>query len=157
MKANTFLNNSVVRDTASVALLPGSTRVLNRTTGQLVPCTSREVCPYSDDEPVMPAPGHGPGPQPEPLLVNRAPYLALATVSAAINNHASVGAQSRLLSLIAYLTSRNVSWELVTNPMAELGPYRWGWHVVPYVGRAGPRCGTGLDATVRRGLAARRH
>lgn len=73
LKANTFLPYSYVRDLASVALLPGSTRVLNRTSGALVPCTSVAICPYATEAVTAPD-----GSQ---LLVNRAPMLALATVS----------------------------------------------------------------------------
>lgn len=143
LKANTFLPFSMVRNKVSVALLPGSTHVLDRRTGELVLCTSRAVCPYAAELPI-PADTNstnsssssksrvryiqtGVDETGRPTrLVNRAPYLALATVSAAINSRASVAAQSLLLSVFAHLSSRNMSWDLVTSPLTELGPYRWG-------------------------------
>ncbi|KXZ51311.1 hypothetical protein GPECTOR_13g798 [Gonium pectorale] len=116
LKANTFLPFSAVKDKVSVALLPGSTKVLNRTTGELEECASRAVCPYADELP---------GPDGRPRLVNRAPYLALATVSAAVSSRAGVWQQTNLMSVFALLSSSNVSWDIVTSPVTELGPYRY--------------------------------
>lgn len=80
-----------------------------------MPCNI-SLCPYAKELPV--------GPLQQPSLVNRAPYLALATVSAAISAASSPWQQTSLLKFFAHLSSRNVSWELVTNPSTELGPYR---------------------------------
>ncbi|KAG2453357.1 hypothetical protein HYH02_001581 [Chlamydomonas schloesseri] len=147
LKANIFLPFSMVRDKVSVALLPGSTHVLDRSTGELVLCTSRAVCPYASELPI-PTPENssistnttnsthsknrvtyiqtGVDETGRPTrLVNRAPFLALATVSAAINIHAPVAIQSLLLAVLSYMSSRNVSWDLVTSPHTEMAPYRY--------------------------------
>ncbi|GFR44062.1 hypothetical protein Agub_g5222 [Astrephomene gubernaculifera] len=136
-KANTFLPYSYVRDRASVALLPGSTRVLNRTSGQLQPCSSTLVCPYAQETPAAGSTSSSsssngsssssstPAATTTTRLVNRAPYLALASVSVAVSTRSSAQQQTHLLDMFAYLSSRNVSWDLVTSSTTELGPYRY--------------------------------
>ncbi|GLI66107.1 hypothetical protein VaNZ11_009817, partial [Volvox africanus] len=117
LKANLFRPDSRVRDNVGVALLPGSTMVLNRTTGQMMNCTSLTVCPFAEELFVLQTRTK--------RLVNRAPYLAVPTASVSISAKANVWHQTKLLDFFTYLASRNVSWELVTSPLTELGPYRY--------------------------------
>ncbi|GIL56783.1 hypothetical protein Vafri_12094 [Volvox africanus] len=117
LKANLFRPDSRVRNNVGVALLPGSTMVLNRTTGQMMNCTSLTVCPFAEELFVLQSRTK--------RLVNRAPYLAVPTASVSISAKANVRHQTKLLDFFTYLASRNVSWELVTSPLTELGPYRY--------------------------------
>ena len=111
-KQNMLNSSSVVQHTARCAMLPGSRTVLNRTSGKLEPCTPT-LCPYATL-----------GADPSKGLINRAPYIAVGSISAGIRSSANIIAQQTAFETFAAWCSTNVSWTLVTIPETEFCPFR---------------------------------
>ncbi|MEA5542765.1 extracellular solute-binding protein [Limnoraphis robusta Tam1] len=98
-------SNSPIKNLVGTAILPGSSQVLDRETGQLVSCDS-SICPYSDDG------------------VNHAPYAAqsgwVGTVNAALDEKTQAAAYA-FLSYISQPKQSNID---VMFSKTEFNPYR---------------------------------
>jgi hypothetical protein len=92
------LNKSVsVGGKVGVAMLPGSTHVLNRTSGTLQQC-NRQLCPHADIIRVKDV----------ETLVNRAPYLPSGIMSC-VSAHAPVDQQLAAYGMLSILSSKQVA------------------------------------------------
>ncbi len=96
---------SKTQNEIGTAILPGSTQVLDRSTGKLVPC-SATTCPYAIDG------------------VNHAPFAAFGGWTGVINAKADPQAQQAALSFLAYVSAPGFSnWE-VTQGISGMNPFR---------------------------------
>jgi hypothetical protein len=97
--------DSLVKDTMKVAQTPGSTKVYNRATKKLEPCTE-ELCGgeagvYHDDI----------------GWVNRGAYLAWGGWSAAVNNNIDDDRKQRIVDFFIYMNSPKISIETAIQPL----------------------------------------
>jgi len=88
-------SDSKVMSVVGVAPTPGSTKILDRSTGKLVPCTA-EICPYGEDHPDI-------------GRVNRAPYAAFGGWAAAVANNDSPLRQRSTSDFFAFVSSSRES------------------------------------------------
>ncbi|GFR45316.1 hypothetical protein Agub_g6682, partial [Astrephomene gubernaculifera] len=105
-----------LRGRVGVAQLPGSTHVLDRTTGQLVPCTA-SICPFARTEQDARTG--------QAVLVNRAPHFGFGSFSGAARRSADAGYQQAVYRFFANLASRDLSWTFVLDPSSPVGPFRY--------------------------------
>ena len=97
--------NSQVIDKVGSIMLPGSTEVLDRATGKLVPCDA-EICPYAING------------------VNRAPFAAFGGWSGAINAKADDKVKDAAYAFFSHMSQPAQSNEDVTIGMTGFNPYR---------------------------------
>jgi multiple sugar transport system substrate-binding protein len=97
---------SVVQDKVGAFILPGSTEVLDRATGQLVACDAT-TCPYADAQDV-----------------NHAPFAAFGGWSGAINAAAKPEVKTAAFDYLAYVSSPAQSNKDVTIGQTGFNPYR---------------------------------
>jgi len=98
-------DTSVVQDMTGAMILPGSTEVLNRETGELVPC-DEDTCPYAIDG------------------VNHAPFAAYGGWSGAINAAADDTVKDAAFDFFSYMTQPTQSNVDVTIGKTGFNPYR---------------------------------
>lgn len=98
-------DNSQVVDQVGAVILPGSTRVLNRETGEFQQCDA-ELCPYAQDG------------------VNRAPFAAFGGWSGGINVNADEDVKEAAFAFLSYMSQAEQSNEDVTNGVTGFNPYR---------------------------------
>jgi len=98
-------DTSVVQDMTGAMILPGSTEVLNRETGELVPC-DEDTCPYAIDG------------------VNHAPFAAYGGWSGAINAAAADTVKDAAFDFFSYMTQPAQSNVDVTIGKTGFNPYR---------------------------------
>lgn len=96
---------SSVIDLVGAAVLPGSTEVLDRETGELVACTP-EICPYAVDG------------------VNHAPFAAFGGWSGGINAAADPQVQEAAYAFFSWMSQPEHSNEDVTIGRTGFNPYR---------------------------------
>jgi multiple sugar transport system substrate-binding protein len=96
---------STVRDKVGAVILPGTTQVLDRATGQLVDCDATR-CPYAVDG------------------VNHAPYAAFGGWSGAINASIDDTVKNAAYDFLAYMSAPEQSNEDVTIGATGFNPYR---------------------------------
>jgi len=96
---------SKVQDKVGAVILPGSTRVLDRKTGKLVPCTA-QTCPYAVNG------------------VNHAPYAAYGGWSGAINKAAPARVKDAAYAFLSYMSQPAQSNVDVTIGITGFNPYR---------------------------------
>ncbi|MGH7462598.1 MAG: extracellular solute-binding protein, partial [Longimicrobiales bacterium] len=97
---------SVVQDKVGAVILPGSTEVLDRATGQLVPCDAT-LCPHADAE-----------------GVNHAPFAAFGGWSGAINAASTDEVKNAAFDYLAYVSAPAQSNVDVTIGQTGFNPYR---------------------------------
>lgn len=98
-------DTSVVQDKTGAMILPGSTEVLDRETGQLVPC-DEETCPYAVDG------------------VNHAPFAAFGGWSGGINAAVEDEVKDAAYAFFSYMTQPAQSNVDVTIGRTGYNPYR---------------------------------
>ncbi len=98
-------DTSVVQDKFGAMILPGSTEVLDRETGQLVPC-DEETCPYAVDG------------------VNHAPFAAFGGWSGGINAAVEDEVKDATYAFFSYMTQPAQSNVDVTIGRTGYNPYR---------------------------------
>lgn len=98
-------DTSVVQDKTGAMILPGSTEVLDRETGQLVPC-DEETCPYALDG------------------VNHAPFAAFGGWSGGINAAVEDEVKDAAYAFFSYMTQPAQSNVDVTIGRTGYNPYR---------------------------------
>jgi multiple sugar transport system substrate-binding protein len=98
-------STSTVADLTGAVLMPGSTRVLDWDTGQLVDCTP-EICPYAIDG------------------VNHAPFAAFGGWSGAINANADPKVIEAAYGFLSYMNQAAQSNVDVTMGWTGYNPYR---------------------------------
>ena len=96
---------SKVKGKVGAVILPGSRRVLDRETGELVPCTA-DRCPYAEDG------------------INHAPYAAFGGWSGGINVNAKPRVKDAAYALFSYMSSPPISGKDVTIGITGFNPYR---------------------------------
>jgi multiple sugar transport system substrate-binding protein len=96
---------SVVQDLVGSIILPGSTEVLDRATGELVACDDM-TCPFAVDG------------------VNHAPFAAFGGWSGAVNAAASDQVKDATYAFFAYMTAPEQSNQDVTIGRTGFNPYR---------------------------------
>ncbi|HZT19630.1 MAG TPA: extracellular solute-binding protein [Dongiaceae bacterium] len=96
---------SKVQDKVGAVILPGSTEVVDRSTGKLVACDSK-TCPYAIDG------------------VNHAPYAAFGGWGGGINAHADPKVKDAAFAFLAYMTEPAQSNVDVTIGKTGFNPYR---------------------------------
>jgi len=96
---------SKVQDKVGAVILPGSKQVLDRSTGQLVDCTST-ICPYAING------------------VNHAPFAAFGGWSGAINKAASSKVKDAAYAFLSYMSQSAQSSLDVTIGKTGFNPYR---------------------------------
>jgi multiple sugar transport system substrate-binding protein len=96
---------STVIDKVGAAILPGSTEVLDRATGKLVPC-DETTCPYAIDG------------------VNHAPFAAFGGWSGAINKASKDDVKAAAFDFLAYVSAPAQSSVDVTIGKTGFNPYR---------------------------------
>lgn len=101
----TIAPDSKVVDLVGTTLLPGSKEVLDRQTGELVPC-DKFMCPFAIDE------------------VNHAPYAALIGWTAGVNAAAPPEEQAAAYAFISYVSQPAQSNVDVTLGETGFNPYR---------------------------------
>ena len=97
--------NSQVANKVGAVILPGTTEVLDRTKGKLVPC-DKFICPYAING------------------VNHAPYAALGGWAGAINKSAKARVKEVGYALISYISKPQQSNIDVTIGTTGFNPYR---------------------------------
>jgi multiple sugar transport system substrate-binding protein len=97
--------NSKVQDKVGSIILPGSTQVLDRATGKLVPCDNT-TCPYATNG------------------VNHAPYAAYGGWSGGINAAADPKAKDAAYAFLSYMSQPAQSNVDVTIGKTGFNPYR---------------------------------
>jgi multiple sugar transport system substrate-binding protein len=97
---------SVVQDKVGAVILPGSTSVLDRTTGKLVACDAT-TCPYADEK-----------------GVNHAPFAAFGGWSGAINKASKPEVKDAAFAYLAYVSAPAQSNVDVTIGQTGFNPYR---------------------------------
>jgi multiple sugar transport system substrate-binding protein len=98
-------DTSIVQDKTGAMILPGTTEVLDRETGELVPC-DEETCPYAIDG------------------VNHAPFAAYGGWSGAINAAADDTVKDAAFAFFSYMTQPTQSNVDVTIGRTGFNPYR---------------------------------
>ncbi|KAL3927993.1 MAG: hypothetical protein SGBAC_012849, partial [Bacillariaceae sp.] len=94
-----------------VSSTPGSTRVLDRETGELVSCTP-EICPYAVEHPDI-------------GLVNTASFAASGGWSAAVSNNASPKRQKLMADFMGFVCGKEGSGvDVFSNPASGTDPFR---------------------------------
>jgi len=96
---------SKVNDKVGAVILPGSTRVLDRDTGKLVPC-SHQTCPYAING------------------INHAPFAAFGGWSGGINAHANAKTKEAAYAFFSYMSQPAQSNVDVTIGKTGFNPYR---------------------------------
>ena len=96
---------SNVADTTGAVILPGSTMVLNRETGELEECND-ELCPYAEDG------------------INYAPFAAFGGWSGGINAAADDEVKNALYDFFSYMNQPAQSNVDVTRGVTGFNPYR---------------------------------
>jgi multiple sugar transport system substrate-binding protein len=96
---------SVVQDKVGSVILPGSTKVLDRKTGKLVPCDEK-ICPYAIDG------------------VNHAPYAAFGGWSGGINAAAKPKVKDAAYAFFSYMSQPAQANVDVTIGKTGYNPYR---------------------------------
>jgi hypothetical protein len=97
---------SVIRGKYGVAPTPGSTRVLDRDTMELVKCT-KELCPFGEEFPDI-------------GWVNRAPYMAFGGWACAVNNYTDSVSKRLATEFCAFAASKQESLKAII-PNATAG------------------------------------
>ncbi|KAG2493822.1 hypothetical protein HYH03_008040 [Edaphochlamys debaryana] len=117
---------SPMRGRQGVTSLPGSSRVLDRTTGQLVECASREQCPFAEEVPQDPAQLAAAAAQGTPVsptrLVNK--ILHFDSLSIAINAYSPPAAQAAAYVALTSFLAPAVHKRIMFAPTSELTPVR---------------------------------
>ncbi|KAG1660556.1 hypothetical protein FOA52_002000 [Chlamydomonas sp. UWO 241] len=103
--------NSPFKDLVGVARLPGSTRVLDRQTGQLEECT-RERCPYAELERTYDG---------REVLVNHAPYSVV--LSGIVNARQDPVYKQAMYDFFSFVSEPARSKHMVIGSLA-IGPFR---------------------------------
>jgi multiple sugar transport system substrate-binding protein len=98
-------SQSVVEDKVGAVILPGSTRVLDRSTGTLVDCNSR-ICPHAVNG------------------VNHAPFAAFGGWSGAINKARPAQVKDAAFAFLSYMSAPAQSSVDVTIGKTGFNPYR---------------------------------
>lgn len=101
----TVLPESKVKNKTGVSILPGSTEVLNRKTGQLERCNST-LCPFAIGD------------------INYAPYAAFGGWVGSINRASSAGKKKLAYEYLSYVAQPLQSNEDVTKGATGMNPYR---------------------------------
>lgn len=101
----TVLPESKVKNKTGVSILPGSTEVLNRKTGQLERCNST-LCPFAMGD------------------INYAPYAAFGGWVGSINRASTTGKKKLAYEYLSYVTQPLQSNEDVTIGATGMNPYR---------------------------------
>ncbi|SAL31661.1 ABC transporter substrate-binding protein [Caballeronia humi] len=96
---------SKVIDKVGAVILPGSTKVLNRDTGKLVPC-DKSTCPYAVDG------------------VNHAPFAAFGGWSGGVNSKAKPKVKEAAYAFLSYMSQPAQSNVDVTIGATGFNPYR---------------------------------
>jgi len=96
---------SKVKDKVGAVILPGSKRVLDRTSGKLMACDAKN-CPYAING------------------VNRAPFAAFGGWSGGINTAADDKVKAALFDFFAYMSSPAASGKDVTIGITGFNPFR---------------------------------
>jgi multiple sugar transport system substrate-binding protein len=97
---------SVVQDKVGAVILPGSSEVLDRETGELVPC-DEQTCPHADEE-----------------GVNHAPFSAFGGWSGAINAAAPDEVKDAAYAFLSYMSQPEQANVDVTIGETGFNPYR---------------------------------
>ena len=97
--------NSKVQDKVGAIILPGSTKILDRATGKLVPCDAK-LCPYATDG------------------VNHAPFAAYGGWSGAVNAGADAKSKEAAYAFLSYMSQPAQSGVDVTIGATGFNPYR---------------------------------
>jgi multiple sugar transport system substrate-binding protein len=97
---------SVVQDKVGAVMLPGSDQVLDRETGELVPC-DEQTCPHADDQ-----------------GVNHAPFSAFGGWSGAINAAAPDREKEAAYAFLSYMSQPEQANVDVTIGETGFNPYR---------------------------------
>jgi multiple sugar transport system substrate-binding protein len=97
---------SVVQDKVGAVILPGSSEVLDRETGELVPC-DEQTCPHADEE-----------------GVNHAPFSAFGGWSGAINAAAPDEVKDAAYAFLSYVSQPEQANVDVTIGETGFNPYR---------------------------------
>ncbi|KXZ51308.1 hypothetical protein GPECTOR_13g795 [Gonium pectorale] len=136
--------SAAVRAASRAGSLPGSTVVLDRTTGGLVACTPA-VCPHAEavhlwsEETVVQAELLADLPGFQALreamaidaagigvpLANMAPVLGLSPLAVGINRFTAPLQQAYSISWVRRVTDPAVVWQLVVSPATPLAPFRY--------------------------------
>lgn len=98
-------DQSVVQDKVGTVILPGSPEVVDRATGELVPC-DESTCPYAIDG------------------VNHAPFAAFGGWSGAINAAADETVKNAVYDFFSYMSAPEQANEDVTIGRTGFNPYR---------------------------------
>ena len=98
-------DTSVVQDKVGAVILPGSSRILNRETGELVDCTA-ELCPHAIDG------------------INHAPFAAFGGWSGAVNASADPEVKNAVYDFFSYMSAPEQSNQDVTIGVTGFNPYR---------------------------------
>lgn len=101
----TVLPESKVKNKTGVSILPGSTEVLNRKTGQLERCNST-LCPFAIGD------------------INYAPYAAFGGWVGSINRASTAGKKKLAYEYLSYVAQPLQSNEDVTKGATGMNPYR---------------------------------
>jgi len=96
----------VVQDKVGAVILPGSTEVLDRATGELVPC-DETICPHADAQ-----------------GVNHAPFSAFGGWSGAINAGSKPEVKEAAFDYLAYVSAPGQANVDVTIGQTGFNPYR---------------------------------
>ncbi|KXZ55648.1 hypothetical protein GPECTOR_2g1198 [Gonium pectorale] len=113
-KATEFLPGPA-KGNVGVAQLPGSTHVLNRTTGQLVPCTN-QTCKHAKWE-LDPFTG-------QHVLINRAPHFGFGGFAGSVRKAADPGYQRAVYRYFANLAGVQLSFQMMITFGTLIGPFR---------------------------------
>ena len=98
-------SQSTVQDKVGAVILPGSKRVLDRATGQLVDCTST-ICPYATNG------------------INHSPFAAFGGWSGAVNKAAPSKVKDAAYAFLSYMSQPAQSSVDVTIGKTGFNPYR---------------------------------
>jgi len=99
-------DTSVVADKTGAMVAPGSTEVLDWDTGELVPCSEGDNCPYAEDG------------------VNHAPYAAFGGWSGGVNAAADPKVKDAAYAFFSYMSAPAQSNVDVTIGKTGFNPYR---------------------------------
>ncbi|KAG1667642.1 hypothetical protein FOA52_004669 [Chlamydomonas sp. UWO 241] len=102
-----------LRSAIGTAMVPGSTRALNRQTGRLEGCTPM-LCPHA----VLERTYDG-----SEVLVNRAPHFGIGSFSGVVNSFQDKASQQAMYSFWSFMSEPIYSKQLVMAP-GVVGPYR---------------------------------
>lgn len=94
-----------IRDKVGAVVMPGTSRVLDRATGELVDCTP-EICPYAEDG------------------INHAPFAAFGGWSGAVNAAADDDVKQAAYDFLSYMNQAAQSNVDVTMGWTGYNPYR---------------------------------